>query len=207
MGRITKCKAPLIALGNLEWETLRDIYAPTVNAKTINLMLALSVQERMIFCGLDDVTGTFLNADTGETVHIELPERLRPKTPAGEGTSMTSQEDTVWFEQGTKGILRRRRGNPLPCTWISVITHRCSNTSALGCSCLAAPALSCSDPAPAPSNLALNPGAQSPVALGALRASLVASLVLDGSGVIGHSSARCRSLLKDQSTPARPARL
>jgi len=83
MGRITKRKARLVALGNLEWETIRDTYAPTVNAKTINLMLALSAQECMILYGLD-VTGAFLNADIGETVYIELPERLRPRTAAGE---------------------------------------------------------------------------------------------------------------------------
>ena len=83
MGRITKRKARLVALGNLEWETIRDTYAPTVNAKTINLMLALSAQERMILYGLD-VTGAFLNADIGEAVYIELPERLRPRTTAGE---------------------------------------------------------------------------------------------------------------------------
>ena len=30
-----------------------------------------------------DVTGAFLNADIGETVYIELPDRLRPRTTAG----------------------------------------------------------------------------------------------------------------------------
>jgi hypothetical protein len=34
----------------------------------------------MILYGLD-VTGAFLNADIGEAVYIELPERLRPKSP------------------------------------------------------------------------------------------------------------------------------
>jgi hypothetical protein len=85
MGRITKRKARLVALGNLEWETIRDTYAPTVNAKTINLMLALSAQERMILYGLD-VTGAFLNADIEEAVYFELPERLRPRIAAGEET-------------------------------------------------------------------------------------------------------------------------
>ena len=28
MGRVTKRKARLVALGNLEWETVRDTYAP-----------------------------------------------------------------------------------------------------------------------------------------------------------------------------------
>jgi len=53
MGRITKRKARLVALGNLEWETVRDTYAPTVNAKTINLMLTLLAQEWMFLYGLD----------------------------------------------------------------------------------------------------------------------------------------------------------
>ena len=37
----------------------------------------------MILDGLD-VTGAFLNADIGETVYIELPDRLRPRTTEGE---------------------------------------------------------------------------------------------------------------------------
>ena len=53
MGEVTKRKARLVALGNLEWESIRDTYAPTVNAKTINLILALAAQERMILYGLD----------------------------------------------------------------------------------------------------------------------------------------------------------
>ena len=55
---------------------------PTVNAKTMNLILALSAQKSMILYGLD-VTGAFLNADIGEAVYIELPERLRPRTAEG----------------------------------------------------------------------------------------------------------------------------
>ena len=83
LGQLIKLKARLVALGNLEWETVRDTYAPTVNAKTINLMLALSAQERMILYGLY-VTGAFLNADIGKTVYIELPDRIRPRTAEGE---------------------------------------------------------------------------------------------------------------------------
>ena len=48
MGRIIKRKARFVTLGNLEWKTIRDTYAPTMNAKTINLMLALSAQARMM---------------------------------------------------------------------------------------------------------------------------------------------------------------
>ena len=64
MGEVTKREARLVALGNLEWESIRDTYAPTVNAKTINLILALAAQERMILYGLD-IFGAFLNAEIG----------------------------------------------------------------------------------------------------------------------------------------------
>ena len=83
MGNVTKRKARLVALGNLEWESIRDTYAPTVNAKTINLILALAAQERMILCGLD-IFGAFLNAEIGETVYVHLPERLRTYDAHGE---------------------------------------------------------------------------------------------------------------------------
>lgn len=80
---MTKRKARLVARGNLEWETGQDTYTPMVNAKTINLILALSAQEIMIFYGLD-VTGIFLNADIGQTMYIELPDRLRHRITEGE---------------------------------------------------------------------------------------------------------------------------
>ena len=118
MGRITKRKARLVALGNLEWETVRDTYAPTVNAKTINLMLALSAQERLILYGLD-VTGAFLNADIGETVYIELPDRLRPN----ERTGMAPKEDPVWIEESSKGLLRRHGSSP-PRSRIQALSSR-----------------------------------------------------------------------------------
>jgi hypothetical protein len=99
MGKITKRKARLVALGNLEWETVRDTYAPTVNAKTINLMLALSAQERMILYGLD--------------VTHRASRPTPPQNSRRRGTSMSPQEDPVWTEQGPKGILRRH-GHPSP---------------------------------------------------------------------------------------------
>ena len=37
----------------------------------------------MILYGLD-VTGAFLNADFGEAVYLELPDRLRPRTADGD---------------------------------------------------------------------------------------------------------------------------
>lgn len=51
LGEILKFKARLMALGNLEWASLRDTYAPTVNTKTTNLLLALAAQEKMILYG------------------------------------------------------------------------------------------------------------------------------------------------------------
>jgi len=54
-----------------------------MNAKTINLMLALSAQERMILYGLD-FAGAFLNANIGEMVYTELPDRFRPTTAEAE---------------------------------------------------------------------------------------------------------------------------
>jgi hypothetical protein len=68
LGQLIKLKARLVALGNLEWASIRDTYAPTVNAKTINLILALAAQERMILYGLD-ITGAFLTADISGSVH------------------------------------------------------------------------------------------------------------------------------------------
>jgi hypothetical protein len=77
-GQLTKLKARLVALGNLEWASIRDTYAPTVNAKTINLILALAAQERMILYGLD-ITGAFLTADIADEVYIQLPDGIAPK--------------------------------------------------------------------------------------------------------------------------------
>jgi hypothetical protein len=57
-GEVDKLKVRLVALGNLEWDSIRDTFAPTVNGKTINLMLALAAQEGMIIHGFD-VSGLF----------------------------------------------------------------------------------------------------------------------------------------------------
>jgi len=82
LGQLIKLKARLVALGNLEWASLRDTYAPTVNAKTINLILALAAQERMILYGLD-ITGAFLTADIADEVYIQLPDGISPKDADG----------------------------------------------------------------------------------------------------------------------------
>ena len=77
-----KCKARLVALGNQEWESLRDTYAPTVNAKTINMLFALATQANMILYGLD-IFGAFITADIDEPVYMRLPEHLAPKDSEG----------------------------------------------------------------------------------------------------------------------------
>ena len=77
-----KCKARLVALGNQEWESIRDTYAPTVNAKTINMLLALATQTGMILYGLD-IFGAFITADIDEPVYMRLPENLAPKDSEG----------------------------------------------------------------------------------------------------------------------------
>ena len=83
MREVTKRKARLVALSNLELKSIRDTYAPTVNAKTVNLILALAAQERMIVYGLD-IFGAFLNAEIGETVYLQLPKRLRMYNAQGD---------------------------------------------------------------------------------------------------------------------------
>ena len=77
-----KCKARLVALGNQEWESLRDTFAPTVNAKTINMLLALATQTDMILYGLN-IFGAFITVDIDEPVYLRLPEHLVPKDTEG----------------------------------------------------------------------------------------------------------------------------
>ena len=81
-GAKIKCKARLVALGNQEWESLRDTYAPTVNAKTINMLFALATQTSMILYGLD-IFGAFITADIDEPVYMRLPDNLAPKDSEG----------------------------------------------------------------------------------------------------------------------------
>jgi hypothetical protein len=53
-----------------------------VNAKTINLMLALAAQENLILYGLD-ITGAFLTADIDDDVYIQLPDGIAEKDAEG----------------------------------------------------------------------------------------------------------------------------
>jgi len=76
MGVKIKNKARLVALGNLEWANVRDVYAPTVNSKTINLLFVLAAQNKMLLYGLD-IFGAFITADIDEPVYLELPPELQ----------------------------------------------------------------------------------------------------------------------------------
>ena len=68
MGNPTKYKGRLVVLGNLEWaESLRDVFSPTVNSKTINLLLALAAQQGMTLYGLE-IFGAFITAEIDEPV-------------------------------------------------------------------------------------------------------------------------------------------
>jgi hypothetical protein len=83
MGNPTKHKGRLVALGNTEWsDSNRDVYSPTVNTKTINLMLALAAQQGMILYGLD-IFGAFITAHIDSPVFVQLPSGVLP--PDSEG--------------------------------------------------------------------------------------------------------------------------
>ena len=81
-GAKIKNKARLVVMGNQEWANLRDTYAPTVNAKTINLLLALATQTDMILYGID-IAGAFITADIDEPVYMRLPDNLVPNDAEG----------------------------------------------------------------------------------------------------------------------------
>ena len=63
MGIPTKYKGRLVVLGDQEWgDTLRDVFAPTVNTKTINILLAIAAHQGLHLYGLD-IFGAFIMAD------------------------------------------------------------------------------------------------------------------------------------------------
>jgi hypothetical protein len=77
-GEYIKRKARLVCLGNLERpDPTRDLFSPTVNNKTINLMFALAAQHGLKLRGLD-IYGAFITADIDEPVYMQLPKGLRP---------------------------------------------------------------------------------------------------------------------------------
>ena len=64
MGIPTKYKGRLVVLGDQEWgDTLRDVFAPTVNTKTINILLAIAAHQGLHLYGLD-IFGAFITADS-----------------------------------------------------------------------------------------------------------------------------------------------
>jgi hypothetical protein len=81
LGHPTKYKGRLVVLGNQEWgDTLRDVFAPTVNSRTINLVLALAAQQGLHLYGLD-IFGAFITAEIDEPVYVQLPKGLDPVDP------------------------------------------------------------------------------------------------------------------------------
>ncbi len=75
VGKWIKDKARLLVLGNLEWSSTRDVFAPTANIKTLNLMFSLAAQHNLILYGLD-IFGAFITADIDNAVYIQLPHNL-----------------------------------------------------------------------------------------------------------------------------------
>jgi hypothetical protein len=83
MGVPTKHKGRLVVLGDREWsDCLRDVFAPTINCKTINLLLAIAAQQGLHLYGLD-IFGAFITADIDqdEPVYVQLPKGLDPDNP------------------------------------------------------------------------------------------------------------------------------
>jgi hypothetical protein len=83
MGIPTKHKGRLVVLGDREWsDQLRDVFAPTVNCKTIKLLLAIAAQQGLHLYGLD-IFGAFITADidADEPVYVQLPKGLDPDNP------------------------------------------------------------------------------------------------------------------------------
>jgi len=75
-GEFLKRKARLVCLGNRETpDPTRDLFSPTVNNKTINLMFALAAQHGLKLRGLD-IYGAFITADIDEPVYMQLPKGL-----------------------------------------------------------------------------------------------------------------------------------
>ena len=86
MGHPTKYKGRLVVLGDQEWsDSLRDVFSPTANTKTINLLLALAAQHGMHLYGLD-IFGAFITAEIDEPVFNYLRAwilRTRMHSPSG----------------------------------------------------------------------------------------------------------------------------
>jgi hypothetical protein len=81
MGAPTKYKGRLVVLGDQEWgDTLRDVFAPTIHPRTINLVLALAAQQGLHLYGLD-IFGAFITAEIDEPVYVQLPKGLDPANP------------------------------------------------------------------------------------------------------------------------------
>jgi hypothetical protein len=100
VGEFLKHKARLVCLGNLEKpDPTRDLFSPTVNSKTINLMFALAAQQGLKLRGLD-IYGAFITADieADSPVYMQLPSGLLPDVDG---------EPPIWKLRKTLYGLRR----------------------------------------------------------------------------------------------------
>ena len=96
--RTGKRKARLVVLGNLEKvDVSRDLFSPTINNKTINLMFSLAAQHGFKMRGLD-IYGAFITADIDEPVYMQLPKNLLPDV---------NGEPPIWKLRKTLYGLRR----------------------------------------------------------------------------------------------------
>jgi hypothetical protein len=80
IGEFLKHKARLVCLGNLEKpDPTRDLFSPTVNSKTINLMFALAAQQGLKLRGLE-IYGAFITVDieADSSVYMQPPSGLLP---------------------------------------------------------------------------------------------------------------------------------
>jgi hypothetical protein len=100
VGEFLKHKARLVCLGNLEApDPTRDLFSPTVNNKTINLMFALAAQQGLKLRGLD-IYGAFITADieADNPIYMQLPPGLLPDI---------DNEPPIWKLRKTLYGLRR----------------------------------------------------------------------------------------------------
>ena len=140
-GEYIKRKARLVCLGNLERpDPTRDLFSPTVNNKTINLMFALAAQHGLKLRGLD-IYGAFITADIDEPVYMQLPKGLRPDINGEPPIWAAVAEDTLRSPSLAQGFLAM---TSYPNSWKSSDTRDQSTIAACFTSTSATVARSCS---------------------------------------------------------------
>jgi hypothetical protein len=83
MGVPTKHKGRLVVLGDRKVsDGLRNVFAPTINCKSINILLAIAAQQGLHLFSLH-IFGAFITADIDkdEPVYVQLPRGLDPDNP------------------------------------------------------------------------------------------------------------------------------